>query len=186
MRKPWIASCIAAGVLAAIGMRAAHADENSGLYLGVGLGDFSNEIESVDDVDIDFDSDDDASRIFAGWRFNRFFAVQLDYLDLGESNEAINLLNVQADTTAITPSFVATLPLGPIELFAKAGIAFYDLEISFDDQAVFDDSGEDTVYGAGIGLTLIDRLSLRLEYEKYDISEFADSEAVWVTAHWRF
>lgn len=183
MAKAWIAAV----TLAALGVSSpALADENSGLYIGVGLGDFSNEIDSLDDVDIDFDADDDASRIFAGWRFNRFFALQLDYSDLGETNQAINLLNVSADTTALAPSLVGTLPLGPVELFAKAGIAFYDLEISLDDNVVFDESDHDVVYGAGVGFTLLDRLSLRLEYEVYDISEFADSEAVWLTAHWRF
>lgn len=183
MAKAWIAAV----TLAALGVSSpALADENSGLYVGVGLGDFSNEIDSLDDVDIDFDADDDASRIFAGWRFNRFFALQLDYSDLGETNQAINLLNVSADTTALAPSLVGTLPLGPVELFAKAGIAFYDLEISLDNDVVFDESGNDVVYGAGVGFTLLDRLSLRLEYEVYDISEFADSEAVWLTAHWRF
>ena len=183
MGKTWMAALT---VIALGAGTPALADENSGLYLGVGLGDFSNEIERFEDVDIDFDDDDDASRIFAGWRFNRFFALQLDYLDLGQSNQAINLLNVSADTTALTPSLVGTLPLGPVELFAKAGIAFYDLEISLDDDVVFDESDHDGVYGAGVGFTLIDRLSLRLEYEVYEIGEFDESNALWVTAHWRF
>jgi len=45
---------------------------NEGFYIGAGLGDFSteiNDIDDVDDVDLDFDEDEDASKIFAGWRF---------------------------------------------------------------------------------------------------------------------
>jgi opacity protein-like surface antigen len=164
----------------------AFADEDSGLYLGVGLGDFSSEIDDLDDVDIDFDDDSDAKRIFAGWRFNPVIAAQLDYFDFGESTAASNLLDFEADAKGIAPSIVATLPLGPVELFAKAGWLFYDLEVNSGSDEIFDDSDNDLIYGGGIGLTLIERLALRAEYEVIEISEFEDAEAVWITASWRF
>ncbi|HEX6994164.1 MAG TPA: porin family protein [Gammaproteobacteria bacterium] len=164
----------------------AWADENSGLYLGAGLGDFSTEIRELDDVDLDFDEDSDASRIFAGWRFNRVIAAQLDYFDFGDSSAATNLLEIEADAKGVAPSLVATLPLGPIELFVKGGWLFYDLEVSADGDEIFDESENDPMYGAGIGLTLLERLALRAEYEVIDISEIEDAEAVWITAAWRF
>lgn len=164
----------------------ASADENSGLYLGVGLGDFSSEINDLDDVDIDFDTDSDAKRFFAGWRFNRVLALQLDYFDYGDSSSASNLLSIESEAKGIAPSLVATLPLGPIELFGRAGWLFYDLNVSADGAEVFDDSNDDFVYSAGIGVTLLQRLSLRAEYEVIEIDEIDDTKAVWVTAAWRF
>ena len=164
----------------------AFADENSGLYLGVGLGDFSTEINDLDDVDLDFDEDSDASRIFAGWRFNRVLAVQLDYFDFGDSSAATGLLDIQADAKGVAPSLVATLPLGPVELFARAGWLFYDLEVDAGGDRIFDDSNDDFMYGGGIGVTVIERLALRAEYEVIEISEIEDAEAVWITAAWRF
>jgi hypothetical protein len=157
-----------------------------GFYLGAGLGNYEAEIEDVDDANFDFDEDDSALRLFAGWRANRFLGVQLDRYDFSEAATAPGLLNVTADTEGWAPSVLGTLPLGPVELYARAGILFYDVEIGVGDGPVFEDSGDDPVYAAGLGLTFVERLALRLEYEVIEISEFDDSEAVWLTVGWRF
>ena len=63
-----------------------------GFYLGGGVGDFSsavdeiNNLDDIDDVGIDFSDGDNATKVFAGWNFNRFFAVQGDFVDFGESS----------------------------------------------------------------------------------------------------
>jgi OOP family OmpA-OmpF porin len=169
-----------------VSLTPAHANESSGLYLGAGLGDFSSEIHNVGDVDLDFDEGSDAKKVFAGWRFLPFLALQLDYIDFGDSEASTALANVRADSDGIATSIVGTLPLGPIELFAKAGYLFYDVSFDLDGERVLDESGEDVVYGAGVGVTLLERLALRAEYEVIEISEFSDANAVWVTAAWRF
>ena len=53
-------------------------------------------------------------------------------------------------------------------------------------RAMLEESGEDVIYGAGVGVTLLERLALRAEYEVIEISEFSDADALWVTAAWRF
>jgi OmpA-OmpF porin, OOP family len=177
---------VAAVLLLAAGP--ALAEDEQGLYVGGGLGDFSTNIDAIEDIDQidDVDFDDNVSKIFAGWRFNRFLGVQLDYVDLGKSTEAVSLLNVTRETDGIMPSVVGTLPIGPIELFAKAGMIFYNLEVNTDGGQVFDESGEDLVYGVGIGFTFLDRLNVAAEYEKYDIDELDNADALWLTASWRF
>ena len=63
-----------------------------GFYLGGGIGDFSsavdeiNNLDDIDDVGIDFSDGDNATKVFAGWNFNRFFAVQGDFVDFGQSS----------------------------------------------------------------------------------------------------
>lgn len=165
-------------------------DNTDGFYLGAGLGDFStdiDELDDVDDVDLDFDSDENARKLFAGWRFNRFIAVQLDFVDFERSRDARDALNVVSTRSdGIAPSVVGTLPLGPIELFARAGILWYDLEIESGNTALVDDSDRDPIFGAGIGVTLAERVSLRAEYEVVEIDQLDDSHAVWLTAAWRF
>jgi hypothetical protein len=162
------------------------ADENRGLYVGVGLGDFSSEIDSIGDVDLDFDEDSDATKIFAGWRFNRVLAVQLDYIDFGDSAATFDLFDIESDARGLAPSLVATLPLGKFELFARAGWLFYDLEVTSNGDQLFDDSGNDFVYGGGVGVTVLNRLAIRAEYEVIEISELEDANAFWITAAWRF
>ena len=48
------------------------------------------------------------------------------------------------------------------------------------------DSGEDLVYGVGIGLTFFEHLHARLEYEIIDVSEVDDANAIWLSGAWRF
>jgi OOP family OmpA-OmpF porin len=161
-------------------------ENDDGFFVGAALGNFSTEIDDVDDANFDFDEDESASRIFAGFRFNNFFSAQLDRYDFSEASNAPGLLNVTADTKGWAPSVIGTLPLGPVELFIRGGILLYDVDVSFAGGEVIDESGEDPVYSAGIGFTVLERLNLKLEYESVEISEYDDAEAVWLSGSWRF
>jgi hypothetical protein len=184
-----VAVICAASLLTAAPAFAADNDAE-GLYLGVGLGDFSTGIDDISDADeasLDFDSDKSAERIFAGWRFNRVVALQLDRVDFEHSRDARNALNVfSTHAEGFAPSVVGTLPLGPIEVFARAGILWYDIDIDRNNTALADNSSRDPVFGAGIGVSLGEHLNLRAEYEVVEIDGLEDPNAVWVTAAWRF
>jgi hypothetical protein len=163
-------------------------DNVRGFYLGGAIGDFNSNLNSpddADDVDLDF-GDQDADRIYAGWRFNRWAAFELDYTDFGRSNAGPNQLGISAESDGVTPAIVGTLPIGPIELFAKAGMMFYNVSVNDNNDNVLDDSGHDPVYGVGIGFTIAEHLNLRAEYERVDIDAFDDANAVWLSANWRF
>jgi hypothetical protein len=166
-------------------------DDTDGFYLGAGLGDFSvdtdelDELSDLDDVNLDFDSDESARKAFVGWRFNRFFATQLDIVDFGRSQAGANELRVSTSSEGVAPSIVGTLPLGPVELFLRGGILWYDLSIESNTE-VFDDSDRDPVFSTGVGFTVAEKLNLRLEYEVVDIDTFDDAHAVWLNAAWRF
>jgi OmpA-OmpF porin, OOP family len=165
-------------------------DDHTGLYLGIGLGDFSTGVDDISDVDeanLDFDSDESARKIFAGWRFNRFMAMQIDRIDFERSVDARDALNVfSTQAEGFAPSVVGTLPLGPVELFARGGILWYDLSIDRNDTSLADLSDRDPIFGAGIGFTIAERLNLRAEYEVVEIDGLDDPNAVWLTAAWRF
>jgi hypothetical protein len=164
-----------------------------GFYIGAGIGDYSssvdeiNSLDSIDDAGIDFSDGDNAMKVFAGWHFNRFFAVQADYVDFGESSGAVTpSVSGTSDVQGIAPSIVGTLPLGPIELFARVGMMFYDVDLNLGGGRLVDESGEDLVYSAGIGIDILDRLNLRLEYEEIDIAALDESDALWLNVAWKF
>ena len=128
-----------AAALFAIGVTPAFADNERGLYLGGGVGLFNIEVDTVEG----FDSDDTVYKVFAGWRFAPFIAVELDYLDLGAPEDRIQgpcrltpelpmhePIDVEAEISGVAPYLIETLPLGPLELFAKVGYYFYDIEIN--------------------------------------------------------
>lgn len=180
---------ILAAALFALGVVPAFADNESGLYLGVGIGQFNVEIDDVDtadDIEEAFDSDDTVWKAFAGWRFMPFIGVELAYIDLGRPEDTVEDVRVETEISGIAPYVVGTLPVGPVEFFAKVGYYFYDVKINGQDIVSVDDSGEDLVYGAGVGLTLFEHLHARLEYEIIDVSEVDDANAIWLSGAWRF
>lgn len=168
---------------ALLGASAAWADNDSGLYLGGGIGQFNIE----GDVDnVNFEGDDDAYKLFVGWRLNKFISFEFDYIDFGTASDSNAGLNINADVKGYAPYVIGTLPLGPFELFAKAGYLFYDFDVEVEGLGSDDSSDEDLVYGVGAGLTLFEHLHARVEYEIIDIGEADDADAIWLSAAWRF
>ena len=51
---------------------------------------------------------------------------------------------------------------------------------------IIDESGEDVVWGAGVGIDVAERLNLRLEYEEIDIEELDEADALWLNVAWKF
>lgn len=178
-----------AAALAALGTSPAYSDNESGLYLGVGAGQFNvsiDHVDTLDDVEAAFDGDETVWKAFAGWRFAPFIAVEVAYLDLGKPDDTVEGSRVETELSGVAPYVIGTLPLGPIELFAKVGYYFYDVKINGESVVRVDESDEDLVYGAGAGLTLFEHLHARLEYELIDASRVNDSDVIWLSGAWRF
>jgi len=164
-----------------------------GLYIGGGIGDFSaavdeiDDLDDIDDVGIDFSDGDNAMKVFAGWNFNRFFAVQGDFVDFGESSGFVSpSVSGTSDVQGFAPSIVGTLPIGPVELFARVGMMFYEVDLNLTGGRLVDESGEDLVWSAGIGIDILDKANLRLEYEEYDIERLDEADALWLNFAWKF
>ncbi len=164
-----------------------------GLYIGGGVGDFSSAVDEInsldddDDVGIDFSDGDNATKLFAGWNFNRFFAVQGDFVDFGEASGAVTpSVRGTSDVQGFAPSVVGTLPIGPIDLFARVGMMFYEVDLNLTGGRLVDESGEDLVWSAGIGIDIRDKATLRLEYEEIDIAELDEADALWLNFAWKF
>lgn len=171
---------------------AALADNEKGFYVGAGVGQFNvkaNNIEDIPGIVEEFDSDDTSFRIFGGWRLNKFIALDLAYIDFGGPDDDVNGRRVKAKVDGFAPAVYGTLPLGPIEGFAKVGYLFYDLDVEAGGEEIASVSGsdEDLIYGVGLGITLFERLNARIEYEIIDVSgNVDDADALWLTGAWRF
>ena len=192
----WAATLIALGT----GSAFAQSDENeSGFYVGGGVGQFNVEIDGIDGIDEaveTLDDSDTAWQAFIGWRFNPYISLQAAYVDFGGPEDDFSTSGSSGDYRAqisgFAPAIIGTLPLGIFELSAKLGYYFYDLDITADIDDPLEsrfessDSGEDLMYGVGVGLTLFERLHAKLEYEKIDLEKVDDANALWFTGQWRF
>nr|WP_298719701.1 outer membrane beta-barrel protein [uncultured Steroidobacter sp.] len=191
---------IMAATLLALGSGAAYAqspDNDEGLYLGGGVGQFNVEIDNASDLGDtirSLDDDDTAWQAFIGWRLNPYVSLQAAYIDFGRPEDDFTTSTgdhgrFRAKLSGFAPAIIGTLPLGPVELSAKLGYYIYDLELSgdIDDLDIDrDDSGEDLMYGVGVGMTFFERLHAKLEYEKIDLENVDDANAFWLTGQWRF
>jgi len=202
MKRATMAASLLAPSLLALGSATAYAqspENDEGFYLGGGVGQFDIEIDGADGIDEALgrlDDNDTAWQAFIGWRLNPYFALQAAYVDYGGPEDDISTSgssgNYRAELAGFAPSIIGTMPLGPVELSAKLGYYFYDLDITadLDDPTDLDvdstDSGEDVMYGVGVGMTFLERLHAKLEYEKIDIERADDSNAFWLTGQWRF
>ena len=187
------------GLLASLSANAADTDNPSGLYIGAGWGQFNLDVDDLGDAtdaisDI-AESDDNAWKLFAGYRFSPYIAVEAAYIDFGSPGDQFDASgthgNYQLDISGFAPYLIGTIPLGPIELFGKVGYYFYDVDLHVDIDAPGPDidsssSENDFLWGGGVGLTLAERLHLRAEYEVVDIAGADDSNAIWLSGAWRF
>ena len=176
----------------------AQADNERGFYAGAGIGQFNLKIDDIIEAGEELESlddDDTAWKAFVGWRFAPFIAVEAAYIDFGSPGDSFEAAgssgDFSADIAGFAPYLIGTLPLGPLELFAKVGYYFYDVDASVDfdiDELDFDSSSseEDLLYGAGIGITLFEHLNARLEYEEIDSDVLDDANALWLSGAWRF
>jgi hypothetical protein len=194
---------LAVAAVALLGMGQAFAqgmgeDNERGFYFGGGVGQFNVELDGLDGVDEaieNLDADDTSWKAFVGYRLNPYLSFEAAYLDFGRPQDDFTGTGSSGDYTVelsgFAPYIVGTVPVGPVELSARAGYYIYDLKTSVDiddlgdDVFTSDDSGEDFVYGVGAGLTLFERLNARLEYEVIDLPG-ADANAFWLSGSWRF
>ena len=144
----------------------------AGFYVGASVGGATTE---YDDVDLNIDDSDAAWKLFAGYHFLQFFAVEGGYRDLG---------TLESDGAKIKPTGwdvagLAGIPLGPVYLFGKLGLIRWDADTNFAN----DDDGTDYEVGIGASIDLW-KIQLRGEIEYLDALE--GSVMYTVGGAWRF
>jgi hypothetical protein len=174
-----------------------------GFYVGAG-GAYSNVSVLVDNggcqdgcywgdyYDYDEGDGDFGYTLHAGWRFHRYGALEVSYLDAGpigwdqdvvympEFNDYYNnRIEYSARVTELV--LLGVLPFGEtFEVYAKLGAAFSEgesvqrLDQSFGDQVVMrsvSDNGTDVVWGLGFGVSFARVLHVRFGFESVGIDE---------------
>jgi opacity protein-like surface antigen len=195
MKKAVLVGALAAATLST----AALAENPTGFYVGGGFGRFNLDIESPADfgngINEALDDNDNSYKLFAGYRILPFLAVEAAYVNLGEPGDAISSsgsngrYNLKADGFA--PAVIGMFPLGPVELSGKLGYYYYDVDVSTNlnqsgSNFLRGHSRNDFFYGFGAGITFLEHLHVKAEYERLDLENYDNSDVVWLSAAWRF
>ena len=169
MRKGLIA---VAGALTLVACPPAWSADN-GFYLGASVGQSKVEAgDSVPDIgDVEFDADATGYKVILGWRPLDWLAVEGNYVDLGSGDDDVLGEKIESSIDGIALSAVGFLPVGPVDLFARVGVIDWSAELSAPNIDVRSkDDGTDLAYGVGAQFRILS-LSLRAEYERYEIAD---------------
>ena len=180
MRKTTIIAAIAASC-GLFSLSALSAD--NGVYIGASVGESSVQF---DDADLNFDASATGYKAIAGWRFLDWLAVEGNYVDLGSGEDKVVGEKVESDVSGISLSAIGFLPVGPVDLFARVGAINWDADVSAPDLGFKDsDDGTDLAYGIGAQFRVWS-LSIRGEYERFDISNADTVDLISVGVTWTF
>lgn len=138
------------------------------MYLGGGV--YSTAADAValkDDSDV-------VPALFLGWRPIELVGVELGYYDLGGYG------NVDVD--AITLAGLLSMELGPVGVYAKAGMADSTVDFS----GFGKDSSTDPFGGLGVSIDLMDKLYVYGEYLVFTTDAGVDIDALGVGLRYGF
>ena len=149
---------------------AANADVTPGFYAGASLGEASVEVD-----DVGFDGSDTSFKVFGGYTFNQYVALEAAYFDGGSAEERFGPGVVGVELSGLNASVVGRLPVSEaFTLFGKLGFTSYDAEVSarLNGQTLVSEDGsdEDLSYGVGGEFGFSPTFGLRAEYEIVDAS----------------
>lgn len=148
---------------------------DTGFYLGAGY--VRAQINNVfGTTNYDFRIDDNAWKAIVGFRPIPFFAAEANYVDLGQQSR--HLLGgpsfAHADARAFDLFGVGLIPLGPVDIFGKAGGARWKLSGTFlgPSSSLFDlnTNGVNFAWGGGIQAHY-GPLGVRFEYEHFQMPD---------------
>jgi hypothetical protein len=160
------------------------AGTDSGFYVGAGVGQ-----SSVGDLDgdlgnVDFDGDDLGWKVFGGFNFGLIpfldLAIEGGYVDFGKPDDG----PIELDADGWDIFGLVGFNVGPVGLFAKAGVLNWDAEASVGSVSA-DDDGTDPAYGVGARIKLWS-IEARAEYEYFDADSADDVSMLSASAVWTF
>jgi len=155
----------------------AHAVE-PGFYLGASGGQTNVDMDANDfgfngDRNFKIDDDDTGWKAYLGYNFVPWLGIEAGYIDFGSASKNFGGNNVHLDLDGWEGFLVGTLPIGPVDLFAKAGAI--DLKSEIDTGNFGTNEETDTKFAYGVGLAYnIGHWGLRVEAEGYDDNEVDD------------
>jgi Outer membrane protein beta-barrel domain len=159
---------------------------DNGIYLGVGV--------SQSSVDVDYgsgagaialDGEDTKYKVIVGVRPLDWLAFEANYVDFGSIETPPGVATPgEFKLTGFDAFAIGLFEIGLVDFYAKAGVIAWDQNASIAN-VPGDDTGYDAAYGAGIQVHF-GSLSVRAEYEDFDIENTSSTSLITVGITWTF
>ena len=181
------------GFSAALAFTVPAAAQDAGFYAGLSLGQSKADdaCTGVSGPGVSCDDKDTAWKILGGYQFNRNFAVELGYTDLGEVSATDGVDTVSIESTAFELVALGMMPIADkFSVYGKIGVYRGETDASAPGISI-SESNTDLTFGIGVRYDFTRNLGVRAEWQKYtdvgggDIGE-ADVDVISVGVIWRF
>jgi hypothetical protein len=178
---------VSAGLLASTAALAA----DNGLYIGGAISQAKTDVDTgAGASNFKFDGDDTKYKVIVGVRPLDWLAVEVNYVDFGSvegtSGPPLNLPR-EYSLKGIDAFVVGLWEIGVVDFFVKAGAVRFDQELRINnvEQQLEDDTGFEPAFGGGIQAH-IGSLSVRAEFEKFEISDVSETDLITLAFTWTF
>src|SRR5690606_11956624 len=108
-----------------------------------------------------------------------------NYVDLGSGDNRVAGQLIETDIDGVSLSALGFLPIGPVDLFARGGAIDVKRALSARGIGSGSDDATDPTYGVGAQFRVWG-LSLRAEYEVFDISDADTVDMISARVPWTF
>ena len=141
---------------------------DNGFYVGLASSDVSSDY-SVSSASSSGADDDRGLKAIVGFRPLDAFAIEANYVDMGETRATFPLTTLSIDSEALSVSAVGLIALPLVDLYGRVGVARWES----DNSSTFGSlkqSGTDPTYGAGAQFR-VGSFALRFEYERFELDD---------------
>jgi OOP family OmpA-OmpF porin len=166
---------------------------DAGFYIGGSVGQSTADCNAT--ARTSCDDEDTAWKIFGGYQFNRNFAAELGYSELGEVSSS-GPFSTKVDSKLWDLVGVGSIPLGNnFSLYGKLGAYRADAELSSSVGVSGDKSTTDLTYGLGARYDFTRNFGVRAEWQRYQGIEVpstavtsgdSDIDVLNIGALWKF
>ena len=143
----------------------------AGIYLGgsVGTSFINQTVLDIDSLMVELKENELSYKFYAGWRLSKYIGIEGGYRNLGKSQQELDNYMMNAKTYGWDLQAMGIFPVGPVDLFGKLGVFFWDSEYEFDNELRYK-NGTSFMFGLGAGVRIGGRLGVRAEWEFLDMS----------------
>ena len=131
---------------------------------------------SFGEIEYDGELDNSSITLSAAFSVNDSFALEVSYNDFGKASGYIagdqeDAALVTVESSSFDILLVGLIPLNEkINVFGKVGFSRWELESSFYDDSIglmaFDDKGTDPTFAAGLEVTLNEKISGNIQWQR--------------------
>lgn len=148
--------------------------QDSGFYIGAGVGQFGLDIE-------DFSDEDTAFKGLVGYDFNRYFAAELEYFDGGTVED----FGISLDVSGFNLSLKAAWPFtDQFSVYGKVGMVAWEVDAK--GLVEGSDDGNDFSWGVGAGYAFTPNFAVRVEYQGFEIEDTDTADLISAAVVWKF